>query len=165
MQRLYAFDTETHLVRPGQIAPKLVCVSIAHATEPVRLLDAKDGLAWFRAAIQDPEITLVGHHAPYDLGVMCGEDPSLTALVFHAIDAGRVRCTLLRERLLDCADGKLVSERVVGYYSLDKICQRRLQTPPLDKGEDGWRLRYAELDGVPLAEWCLRALGLTGGGR
>jgi hypothetical protein len=146
-----AFDLETHLIRPGLLAPKMVCLSRTTETS-VELEDREQGLAWFRKAIVDPHLCLVGHNVYYDLGVLCAEDPSLVPLVFDAIDRERIRDTLTRERLLDLAKGQLVSERVKGHYSLASIARRRLAVE-LDKGEDSWRLRYAELDSTPIAWW------------
>lgn len=158
-RKVIAWDVETHLVRQGCVAPKLVCLSTAGIDGSMRqLYDAKDGLAWFQWAISDPDVVLVGHNVTFDLLVMCAEDERLVPYVFRAIDAGRVRCTMLRERLLDLAQGKLMSGKAgATRYSLDAIAGRRLDMK-LDKGEDGWRLRYAELDGIPIAEWPERAV-------
>jgi len=43
-------------------------------------------------------------------------------------------------------------------YSLDDLAQRVLDRAPLDKGEDSWRLRYAELMHVPICDWPVRAV-------
>lgn len=146
-----AFDTETHLIRPGMPAPRMVCLSRTTDTG-VELEDRDAGLAWFRRAVADPSLILVGHHVFYDLGVLCAEDAGLIALVFDAIDAGRIRCTKLRERMIDVAKGALKSGRVKGWYSLASVAKRRFGAK-LDKSADSWRLRYAELDGIPIAWW------------
>ena len=148
------FDVETHLIRGGLLAPKLVCVSRT-TPQGVELEDRDAGLAWFRRAIVDPSLILVGHNVPFDLGVLCAEDPDLIAPVFNAIDAGRVRDTLLRERLIDLCKGELKRDAgrgKPGPYSLAGIAERRLGVR-LDKGANTWRLRYAELDGIPITWW------------
>jgi DNA polymerase-1 len=143
------WDVETHLIQPGMLAPRLVCVS----TSDGGLFDRADGLAWFRSRLEVGD-TLVAHNQSYDTGVLCAEDPTLLPLVFDALEGGRLRDTLTRERLINNARGLLTydsaGKRVS--YSLAAISKARWGED-IVKGDDTWQLRYAELDGVPVEEW------------
>ena len=157
--KLVSFDTETHLIRAGCLAPRMVCLSFAiphlkGAATGVVLRDR--GLELIRQWLLDPEVALVGHNLPYDLGVVCAEDPDLVPLVFDAYAAGRVRCTSTRQKLLDVALGMRKWRRYRGKvaratYGLGDLVELYFDEH-LEK-VDTWRLRYSELDGVPVEMW------------
>jgi DNA polymerase-1 len=89
--------------------------------------------------------------------VMCAEDPSLLPLVFAALKADRVEDTRIREQLLAVGRGDMQDEaggRSLN-FDLASVVARRFHTDiSADKtGEDVWRLRYSELDGVPVDQW------------
>lgn len=164
--RIQAWDTETHLIKPGMPCPRLVCVTTA--TDGHRgtgeIMNREDGIKWFSDAIVDTELILPAHHAPYDLGVLCAEKPELIYAVYDAIDHNRVRDTLLRQKIIDNANGELKyvwDEELMQFkaqrYGLEFIVWRLLGRERA-KGEDTWRLRYRELDGVPLSQWPQEAI-------
>jgi DNA polymerase-1 len=156
----WGWDTESHLISPGCLAPRMVCASYAwrmsdggmdsslHLREPG--LDVLEGL------LRDPEILLVAHNETYDLGCAAAENPALLPLIFDAYRAGRVECTMIKQQVIDVALGMRKFRRVNGVvsrasYGLDDLVQlyydRRLEKA------DTWRLRYAMLDGVPIEQW------------
>jgi hypothetical protein len=153
-----ALDTETHLIKPGCVAPKLVCVSTAQQGLGGGLLhDAKHGLEVARAILKKQE--MVGHHIFYDLCVLAAEDPTFLPLIYKAIDEGRIHCTKIRQMIIDNGEGILkfkFNEETGEYskvnFSLKTLVWRHLGKT-IEKGEDTWRLRYNELDGVPLGKW------------
>jgi len=162
--RTVAWDTETHLIRPGCVAPRLVCMSVAEILGgPVTqnlLYDNLDRKAVhkFRNLINDPEVLLVGHNVVYDLGVLCAEDPDSIPYVFKALEEGRVRCTLVRQKLLDIAAGELDFRRsihggvpVKTKHTLAALSEHWINQKLAKEGT--YRLRYGELDGVPLEKW------------
>ncbi|TQF12495.1 DNA polymerase I [Myxococcus llanfairpwllgwyngyllgogerychwyrndrobwllllantysiliogogogochensis] len=162
---LWSFDTETWLIQPGLLAPPLVCASIA-MREPGSecLLDKAQAREFFRAAIAERDTHLVGANLAYDLGVMAADDPRLVAPIFAALEAGRLHCVQIREALIDIArglygvdpsTGRKLEDDEGARYPLALLVQRYLG---LDISEDkknpkAWRLRYAELDGVPVERW------------
>lgn len=158
-----AFDTETHLLKPGMGAPKMVCLSLAEEGGTGErgsgwVLDRVDGLAYMRKALTDDRL-IVGHHTPYDLGILCAEDPKLIHDVYAKIDAGLCADTLLRQKIIQNALGTLkyewdddLQEYKAQRFGLAYVASRLLGRYR-DKGEDTWRLRYRELDGVPISEW------------
>lgn len=154
-----AIDTETHLFSPGNMAPPIVCMSYATTIKHGLLVDKPLIQAWLtdhlRMAIKG-DIVITGHHVAYDMACILNSFPELWALVFKAYDEDGIVCTETREKLLDIATGEFkhcITEegRKVTEYSLAGLSERRLGTK-LQK-EDTWRLRYKELDGVPLEQW------------
>jgi hypothetical protein len=118
----------------------------------------KFGVNLLREWLLDPDIIIVGHNVWFDLGVCISEDPSLMPLVFAALEAGRVEDTMIRQQLIDIADGSLAfhydeetGEITRSQYHLADLSYRLLRR--YLKKEETWRLRYALLDGVPLNEW------------
>jgi hypothetical protein len=178
--RWIAIDTETELIRPGVLAPRLVCLSASTAptvADVPRLGD--DPLADVNTAPQqtalyrwdDPalvalfeqalehDVTLVGANIAYDTAVVCAEHPRLVPVVFGLYDRGLVREVQIDQKLLDNAVGELhgyqhpeTEEFVSHRYSLAALAERLLDRV-LAKGDDTWRLRYGELRDVPLADW------------
>lgn len=159
---LVAFDTETYLLRPGNMAPRIVCLSQAdnNGAKIVVVGDAQIEL-WLHdtldAALSD-EIKIVGHNVAYDFACVLSTFPRAWDKVFTAYAHGVVHCTMLREQLLDIAAGNFRTRiaadgtRTKKSYSLASLASDYLDID-MDKGENTWRLRYAELDGVPRAQW------------
>jgi len=144
--RTIALDTETCLIERGRQAPPLVCVSLAHAS-------GRELLHWSRAfepvrdLLRDPCVLIVGHNIAYDLAVLIAHDRRLVAPVLEALEAGRITDTMIRAKLIDIAKGERRPS-----YSLASVAGKKM-----DKGDDGWRLRYGELRFVDLQEWPDRA--------
>ena len=100
-----AFDTETFLMRPGRMAPELVCISYQTPGEEPGLLHVHDyGVLPIVAGWLERE-RLVGHHVAFDIAVLCAQWPELIPLAFRAYDEDRITCTKLRQQLLDIAAG------------------------------------------------------------
>jgi DNA polymerase-1 len=154
------FDCESHLIKPGLLAPRMVCASWAWGDKSggyVTALELRDdGLIRLRGHLRDPQSLIVGANLPYDFGVAAAEDPKLLPLIFDAYDTGRVRCVQTHQKLIDVALGMRKFRRVNGVvtpakYSLADLVALYFNEH-LEK-IDTHRLRYAFLDGVPIDEW------------
>jgi len=155
-----AFDTETELVRPGVLAPPMVCLTACDGDEPVIFhhTQARDVVA----ELLESDRVLVGHNVAYDFGVIAAAFPDLMPAIFQAYADDRVTDTMLREKLqhlglgiyrgFETRDGRTIK---LG-YSLGEIVKRRLRIE-LEK-DSGWRLRYGELRDVTLDAWPADAL-------
>jgi hypothetical protein len=160
--QVVAWDLETHLIKPGCPAPKMVCLSYAYRKPSGEiekgLLTRESGLDWFAIQVTNPHVRLVAHHAFFDLGVIAAERPKLLPAIFQAIDEGRITCTKIRQMMIDNAKGllKFIEDENGDYkaqdFSLAALVKRHLNIF-LSKGADTWRLRYNELEDVPLNEW------------
>jgi hypothetical protein len=156
MTTVWAFDTETYLIRDNDKAPKPVVASWYNGIGSAFLTlpgDAQTLQLW-----SDPYAHYVGHNIAYDLGVLLRWCPHLLPFIVRAVDEGRVWDTQVREQLLH-----LASEGDAGFpkrIGLDKLELKYLQKDrsAQKKGDDVWRLKYGTLDGVPLDQWPVDAL-------
>lgn len=152
-----AFDAETWLIAPGRLAPRLVCLSHCDATGAPVLLDRDEGLDWLELRLAEPETRFVGHNVAYDFGVCCEARPSLLPAVFGAYAQDRVADTGVREMLRKIAHGWLKFDPRTNkkpLFNLAALVEEYFAEHVAGKsGDDAWRFRYHELDGVPLAQW------------
>jgi hypothetical protein len=129
------------------------------------LFDRFEGTNYVESLLNDPLNHLVGHNVAYDLGVLCARRPELLPLVFEAMDAGRIWDTKVRQELLDIASGRSTrngatfalrnGEWVKAGYSLAGLAGHYLGKDRFAEKTDpnAWRLRYHELEDVPLDQW------------
>lgn len=129
----------------------------------VGILGASAGVSAFVNAANDPDTVLVCHNFPFDAGVMHEESRAAAQAVRRIHQEGRAVCTMVRDQLVDIALGQFRSREetdedtglstfVKVGYSLAEVAKRRLGLE-LTKGTDTWRLRYGELQGVPVESW------------
>jgi DNA polymerase-1 len=158
--RRVAFDLETHLIRPGMLFPKVVCVSISDGSKKDLFL-APLGVREIISLLRDPNVILIGHNVSFDLGCIIAEAidqgydaHEIITLVFQAYADDRIADTMIRTMLVDIAKGtfqEIDGQRRGRHYALDVLVDRWLGIALQKK--DTWRLHYAALDGVPLAQW------------
>lgn len=162
---LIAFDCETYLMGAGAVAPKVVCLSMAPGSDPdgrSRLFGNADDL--YSAALRlfahaaEEECLLVAHNLAFDFSVIHESYPEdeLRAAMWDAAEAGTLRCTRIREKLLNLSThGKLnlielpdgssqkirynLAVLVKDYFGVDLSEEK--------DAEDSWRLNYSILDG------------------
>src|SRR5579859_6222149 len=165
-EKLRAFDTETWLIRPGLAAPPIVCASIAGPTPgDERIVDKAAALRTFRGCVAGDGI-IGGANLVYDFGVMAANFPETIPDIFRSLEESRAVSTDILEALHDNARGFMYrdpltgqpfardeSGEAVGRYSLALLEKRYLGIDRTAEKENGWRLRYAELDGTPLTMW------------
>lgn len=167
---IVAFDTETHIIGPGAVAPKIVCATFAtrddgdptgvrsslisnHSDE-----DLEGRLRW----LLTEDLTIVTHSGGFDWAVVAANFPALIPLVFDALLSGRCTCTVQRERLLNLSTtGKLEKLYLPDgsttpiLYSLADLEMKYLGVDrSLEKtSDDSWRLAFAALDGWRSSEY------------
>lgn len=169
-QRRIAFDCEAHLIRPGMLFPRVVCVTFAESGKTPWIQDRYCGVLEVLSYLKDRDVVLIGHNVAFDLGVVLAElislarDPrtallvpseqALIELVFQAYEDDRISDTMIRSMLIDIARGafqEIEGQRRGKFYALDKLSDRWCGIK-LAKA-DTWRLHYAWLDGVPIPQW------------
>ncbi len=155
-----AFDTETCLIRPANLAPSLVCVTWQENGKDAQIEHAANCEQLFAGWLVDHRVVLVGHNVAYDLAVVGECFPHLVPLIFAAYEADRVTDTKVRQQLLDIAAGCYRGRfgdhgKWLKYeYTLEALA-RRCAGMQLQK--DAWRLSYGEFLDVPLTGWVDRA--------
>jgi hypothetical protein len=164
-------DCETKLIQPGRVAPPLVVTGYQtdHGVKDVitqheRVSAAQFFLDWTMPILRD-RTPLVNHNMPYDFVVIAadaferhGEDMGYRVLdrIFDLLDAGLVEDTMLRERLIDLAEGTLGKDWADvtkdgnprrKRYNLKALAKAYLD---VDLDKTSWRTGYAALADTPL---------------
>lgn len=158
-----AWDTETHLIGPGSVLPRLVCASFAWRNEQgvieTKLLGnspADDLEGFLRELLLDPRYLLVTHTGQFDYGTVMAFFPDLIPAVFTRLVELEVTDTVAREKLINLSThGKLTlqtlpdgSTKDIRYNLAVLVKQYLKQDISADKeGDDIWRLNYSALDG------------------
>jgi DNA polymerase-1 len=162
--REIAIDTETWLIEPGLLAPRLVVMS-TYSLFPTRsgdprvsdsLIPAHQVGKWIEAILSGRNAVLIGHNIAYDLAVIAAMFPDTIPLIFQAYESRRIKDTGIRERLLYLAQGRLSFDPEKNRrpsFALDALAAERLGVDMSPEKEEGWRYRFAELDGVPISDW------------
>lgn len=147
MTTIYYIDTETHLIRPGVLAPPLVCLQFAQDDGPVGVaVKGVDPVETLLSHMLQTG-TLVGHNMAYDALVLMTEYPNIKELFFQAYEEGRVLDTIIREKLRAIRDDTFYKLRDLRLETLAKRVGVKKDS------NDPWRMRYAKLEGIPFLEW------------
>lgn len=171
---MISLDTETFKAQPGLLAPPLVCTSWA-TREASGLLHHTESRHYVEQWIKNEHI--IGANIAFDMCVFAAKWPDLLPSIFDAYDNGRITCIIVRQKLIDIGHGQYrgyftdENKYIPVEYNLQDIARRhdpaidllgklsgRHDIPlDLDKGDDGWRLRFGELYDVPIEAWPERA--------
>jgi PAS domain-containing protein len=149
---MISFDLETHLICRPIAAPRPVCMAwtadgeIANISQFGCNGDALDRVWEF---LQSKQL-LVNQVMAFDMTCLMAYEPDLVGPIFDAYDDERVESIDLNQKLIDIANGELKFRKLHGGYALDKIAHR--YGMEIDKSNP-WRMRYAELDDLPLEFW------------
>lgn len=156
------FDLETHLIEPGNIIPKPVAGAImafdGNRRHPPMAATMDQISVELKAAVQRGWL-IVGHRVVFDLTCAWRHDPSLGPVIYEALDRGLVSCTMIREKLIKCAEGRLdfdpyFFKKEPGFSLADLAAEYLgLNIYEEKKNPFSWRLRFKELDGVPFDQW------------
>lgn len=163
-RKFVAFDVETHLIQPGLLAPPLVCASLAWYQDgeiSTQLLDKAGAQQAFAGMLADPDVVIVGANFAFDVGVMIADAQSrgldIMPEVFELYAQGRVFDVQIAQQLHAIYEGHLnldprTMRGMKGRYSLATCVDHVLGRVDAKKN-DKWRLRYAELEPIPIADW------------
>lgn len=169
--RLIGLDTETHLILPGLLAPRMVCLTAAEligwdGDKPKvkrSIFLREDAIAWIRENAKDHDALFILAFAAFDSAVLAETAPDLLRLIFQLYEEGRISDIIIREKLWLLSQGRLRFDFVRGRppeLSLAGIVKTRfgVDLSADKKDPKAWRLRYKELDGVPLSRWPVKAV-------
>lgn len=139
-------DLETHLIAPGNLAPRPVCAQVGLPEGGETILPLWE--PWAEGVILEllyREDKIIGHNIAFDMLVLARHVPGAQQLIWNAYEEGRISDTLIRQKLIDIAKGLKRKS-----YSLEAVAA--LYDCAKD-GNDPWRLRYSELEGIPIEDW------------
>lgn len=169
MLRIY-LDLETYRITEETITPQPVCMSWTDGNEDGRagIVHARDPRFWSLLSgwLSDPDVEIVWHNGfAFDVPVLVAHAPDQERieLLLSCMEEGRMTDTLIRAWLGDTAEGKFRGfsrrgDRLIKHgYGLADLA-RLAGLPDMAKGEDTWRLRYDELDRIPLDQWPKEAI-------
>lgn len=159
---MVAIDTEGELIRPGVQAPRMVLFQyqgfrdsgmIHAAREP----DAVESMV--RSFLSPGDTTIIqGHNIAFDMACLCANFPRLMPLIFDGYESGRIRCTIIREKLMDIAERGKTKPR----YDLETVASHYREVPPVNK-QSSWRLRFGEFINTPLEQFPSEAVDYARG--
>ncbi len=159
VDRFVSLDLETFLIEAGLLAPRIVCGSTAEIKDGdiVGNLLGRDVAVEHARTLLNSVAVIVGANIAYDFGCLSVHDRALLAVIFRAYDEGRVYDIQIAQALDAIAYGLLYLEpdtraQMRGRYSL-ATCTRLMLGRDDAKKNDYWRLRYALLQDIPLADW------------
>lgn len=148
MNNLEAIDFETYLISADEPIPKLVCLSFANE-DSQGVIIGEDIHQHLKALLKSDTI-IIAHNMKFEAAVIQKAYPDLIPDLNRKMREGQMYCTKIYEQLIDCLRRKRgqkysLADLVAAYFKEDISAGK--------KGDDVWRLRYSELDGIPLSEW------------
>lgn len=160
--RRISLDFETHLIGAGAVHPKPVVLSVCTSPMERGKLYIGEDIPKIIQSILATDLEIANTNLAFDQWVSIKEWPELYAPWHKAISEGRCIDLGTADKLIqlrghgglefkELPDGSVLPMR----YSQAAMVERWLsEDVSADKsGEDVWRTRYSELDGVPLDEW------------
>lgn len=150
-----ALDLETFLIDDPAKYPKPVCLSFY--SDKLKGVVGNGDPPNFNVEttmenfLKNPNFLLIFHNAKFDLHVIWDHYPRLRQLIVKALDEDRVADTMIRNKLFFVS----LEGRLPNRSSLAACCKRWLgkDIDAFKKGDDIWRLRYSELDGVMVKDY------------
>lgn len=142
-------DFESYLISNDAPIPKPVCLSWADDSGKGLLVgheEMEKGLKeWFQT-----NRLCVAHNTTFETLVIYEHFPNLRDLLIRHLEKGHFFCTQLYQQLLDN-----LSKTPTSNLSLATLVLKyfKIDISDTKKDPDAWRLRYSELDGVPLESW------------
>lgn len=139
-------DFESYLISDDNVFPKPVCLSAYNGVDTF-LFNREDGKEYLKKHLNSSLI--IAHNAVFECGVIITHYPELAEQTFEALDNGLIYCTKINESLWN-----IQREKSIHGLTLAGLVQHYFATDiSAGKGEDAWRMRYSELDGIPIKEW------------
>ena len=151
---LIAIDFETYLISAEEPIPRPVCLSYYYiddnGAEQTGIVTGRDGMEAFLSEQLSSQKKIIAHNFNFEAQVIDKHFPNLRSLLYGKFERKEVICTKVHEQLIDNIRKKplysVALDRLVKHYFEVDISEDK-------KNPDSWRLRYGELDGVPLDNW------------
>jgi len=129
-----------------------VCLQVRDRAD--RIVATSDLSRTLGALLADPDAMLIAHNARFEVLTTIATCPELLIPWLDALEADRVTCTIVRDKLIEIARGTM-SDR--SQFDLVSCLDRRkvVHSISLDdkKNPLSPRLRFKELDGLPVSSY------------
>lgn len=149
-----AIDFETHPISKDAPYPKPVCISY-HDGVNTGLITGLDEIERFIATLLEGATRIIAHNMVFEAGVIYYHYPQLRRLLFKALRENRLICTLITEQTINVTRKNPIKKfslaDLVSNYFKEDISSTK-------KDPDAWRLRYNELEDIPLKNWPQKAI-------
>jgi DNA polymerase I-like protein with 3'-5' exonuclease and polymerase domains len=144
---MISIDFETHLIGQPDYYPKPICLSWYDGKD-TGLIVGMSNMEQFLISKLETE-TIIAHNATFECGVIYHHFPNLIENMFKALEEDRIICTMIQEQIIN-----ITREKGIKSFSLANLVKNYLKIDISDtKGADAWRLRYNELETIPLDLW------------
>lgn len=149
-----ALDFETTLIKDAEFSPRPICLSRCESGSVPGLVVGRDMKEIFIETLKSE--TMATANGAFDLCVAWHAWPEIFPDIMSALVDNRIQDVLLRQKLIDISNGNYrgyfdekSSEWKAYGYSLAALSKRHLD---LKMDKDTWRLRYEELEHIPLEQ-------------
>lgn len=152
-------DYETYLIGEPDVIPKPVCLSYCDHDKKTGLIVGMDNMENFlKQALSDITTNIIAHNCTFEILVTYKYFPKLRPLIWEKLEKGQFFCTQLQQKLLDNVSKQ--TRKSLKNHNLATLMKHyfKLDLSDVKNNPDAWRLRYKELDGVPLEDWPQEAI-------
>lgn len=152
--RAIGIDFETHLIDAENPVPKPVCLAVYQGGKQALFIGFNEMRAKLTELTSQLE-PLVAHNMKFEALIITKYFPELKEKLQAKFRRKEMKCTFINEKLIDNT-----REKPLNRYGLDKLVNHYLDIDISagKSGDDVWRLRYSELDGIPREEWPQEAI-------
>ena len=154
MRKYIGLDIETHLIERDE-SPKGICCSLYSEENGSELFLLDDhGYSRIHGLLEDPSIHLILTNAAFDM-ISIAVYGEMVQEIFWAYNMGRIHCTHINQAMINMADPAMMGVQFKSDASLagQVLLYLGEDISSSKKGEDTWRLRYGELEGIPIESW------------
>lgn len=149
-----AIDYENYLISEEAPIPKPICISYFNGKDK-GIIVGKEDMEKFLSNLLDSDQTIIAHNATFECLVTHQHFPQFKSKLQQRLREGTIVCTQIIEQLLD----NIRKKRLMKYSLADLVKQYfDKDISESKKNPDAWRLRYHELDGIPLEQWPQEAI-------
>jgi DNA polymerase-1 len=144
---VFTLDLETYKIG-ARLTPRIV--SICYAIDDEKPVLLTRCFREFPDILKKASPPFVVQNGSFDFGCLAVEFPDLLPWIFEQYERGHVVDTMINAKLVAIENGTIDRQR----FSLAAIAKRLLGLNVEGKeGDDAWRLRYHELEGVDGEDW------------
>ena len=150
-KRIISFDFETHPITSEFPTPKPVCLSWAEDNESGLIIGMQEMQDFLKKHLEDSNTTMIAHNLKFVSTVIHEWFSDLREALWQAYADERLVCTMVDEKIIN----NFANKNPQFKFDLAFLVQKYLNIDITagKKDPDAWRLRYNELDGVPLEQW------------